>query len=79
MELSWVSLRSGHVQERGLAPAEPRSTQPELDECVCVCVCVCIKPSLKAAGCKKRRLGWGEVMEIFLKKIIFSQKSAFDF
>jgi len=30
MELSWVSLRSGHVQDRGLAPAEPRSTQPEL-------------------------------------------------
>jgi len=30
MELSWVSLRCGDVQERGLAPTELRSTQPEL-------------------------------------------------
>lgn len=30
MELSWVSLKSGHVQERSLAPAELRNTQPEL-------------------------------------------------
>ena len=46
--------------------------------CVSVCLCVCIKPSLRAAGCKKE--DWGKKRNgNFFKENNFSQKSAFDF